>query len=167
MLQALKIEFNGHLEAADDPELSERLQYFVHVVVVALDGPVMWCHKPNPTKSGNSIQMSASQKCNKGKSPVLTARSALRDTFKELPPVLASALDDQLKLFPEGQARVSIPGDSPWPAPGTRDTSTLYGWSLFILPSRTNYRHSPNPWTTRINRAGFPCKQSSMSGTPR
>ena len=114
MLQALEMEFNGHLEAADDPELSDRLQYFVHVVVVALDGQVMWCHKPNPTKSGNSIQMSASQKCNKGKSPVLTARSALRDTFKELPPVLASALDDQLKIFPEGQARVSIPGDSPW-----------------------------------------------------
>lgn len=114
MLQALEMEFNGHLEAADNAELSNRLQYFVHVVVVALDGQVMWCHKPNPTQSKNSIRMSASQKCNKEKSHVLTARYALRETFKELPPVLASALDDQLKLFPEGQARVRTPGDSPW-----------------------------------------------------
>ena len=116
MLQALEMEFNGHLEAADNPERSERLQYFVHVVVVALNGQVMWCHKPKPKpeQCGNSIQMSASQRCNKEKSPVLTARSALRDAFKELPPVLASSLDEQLKLFPEGQARVRVPGDSPW-----------------------------------------------------
>ena len=67
MLQALEMEFNGHLEAADNAELSNRLQYFVHVVVVALDGQVMWCHKPNPTQSKNSIRMSASQKCNKEK----------------------------------------------------------------------------------------------------
>jgi hypothetical protein len=113
MLQALETEFDGNLETADYPSHTNRLQRRAHIGIVAMEGGLVWCQK-SVAQGGNPIQVSASKKCEDGKSIVLTARSALREALREVPPTLVTALDDQLKLFPEGQARIVLPGESSW-----------------------------------------------------
>ena len=113
MLQALETEFDGNLETADYPSHTNRLQRRAHIGIVAMEGGLVWCQK-SVAQGGSPIQVSASKKCEDGKSIVLAARSALREALREVPPTLVTALDDQLKLFPEGQARIVLPGESSW-----------------------------------------------------
>lgn len=113
MLQALELEFDGSSTALDETKRSDRLIHYVHIVITAMDGLVFWGQRPTYPGS-NAIKMSASKKCESGRSLILTARGALREAFTGIPPVLVSALDDQLKLFPMGQARARLSGDSPW-----------------------------------------------------
>ena len=117
MLQALELEFDGNSAALDETKHSDRLIHYVHIVVTAMDGKVVWSQRPTYFTlypGSNAIKISASKKCESGRSLVLTARGALREAFTGIPPVLVSALDDQLKLFPMGQARARLAGDSPW-----------------------------------------------------
>ena len=113
MLQALELEFDGSPATLEPIQRSDRLAHYVHILVTALNGQVLWSQRPT-LQNGNAIKMSASKKCEDGKSCVLTARSALREAFTDLPPVLVSALDDQLKLFPQGHARIRLSGESEW-----------------------------------------------------
>ena len=113
MLQALELEFDGSPAALDETKRSDRLIYYVHIVVTAQGGQSIWGQRPT-LQRGNAVKISASKVCEGGKSLILTARGALREAFNEIPPILVSALDEQLKLFPQGQARARLPGDSTW-----------------------------------------------------
>ena len=135
MLQALELEFDGDSSAAEDTPCSRRRTPYVHIIVTASDGQLVWCPRPARQKNDN-IVMSASQEGTNETGIILTARRALREALVETPPILVSTLDDQLKLFPQGQARVNLPGDSPW----HKESQHFFWW----VPL-----HPPDPYELR------------------
>jgi len=80
--------------------------------------------------------MSASKECSDETGIILTARRALREALVETPPTLVSSLDNQLKLFPQGQARLNLPGHSHW-----HKESQHFFW---LVPL-----HPPDPYELR------------------
>ena len=113
MLQALELEFDGEVAAAKELSNFSRRTPHVHVIVTASDGQLVWCPRPSLQRN-DTVKMSASGECSSESEIVLAARRALREAWVETPPTLVSALDDQLKLFPQGQSRVNLPGKTRW-----------------------------------------------------
>ena len=135
MLQALELEFDGGTVAAEELPGSRRRIPYVHIIVTASDGQLVWCPKPTSQRD-DILMMSASKECSDETGIILTARRALRETLVETPPTLVSTLDDQLKLFPQGQARVNLPGNSDW-----HKESRHFFW---LVPL-----HPPDPYELR------------------